>query len=344
MWRYREVLPGTGEPVSLGEGMTPLHRAARLGASLGFTNLYIKDESVNPTGSFKARGLSAAVTVARDLGARRAAVPSAGNAGGALAAYGALAGMTVRLYLPSSTPAPFFEEAEVYGAEVVRVEGTIADCARRLGEENPDGGWYDVSTLKEPYRIEGKKTMAYELVEQMDGGLPDAIVYPTGGGTGLIGMWKAFDEMERMGWIGPRRPRMYSVQAAGCAPIVRAFEEGRESARPWENASTYASGLQVPSARGDVLMLRAIRESGGSAIAVTDEAMRDAVLRVGAAEGIHASPEGGATLCALRELASRGLVRSDEAIVLFNTGTGLKYPAAPTGANSSAGPPHGGAR
>ena len=326
MWRYREVMPGAGDPVSLGEGGTPLHHARRLGASLGLDALYIKDESINPTGSFKARGLSAAVTVARDLGATRLAAPSAGNAGSALAAYGALAGIPVSLFLPAHTPAPFFAEAEAFGAQVTRIEGTIADCGRALAAANPDGSWYDVSTLKEPYRIEGKKTMAYEIVEQADGAVPDVMIYPTGGGTGLIGMWKAFDEMERLGWIGPRRPRMVSVQAAGCAPIVRAWERGAETAEPWKDASTYASGLLVPSARGDFLILRALRESGGTALAVTDAAMREAVLEMGRTEGIHAAPEGGSTLAALRALVATGQVRRHETIVLFNTGTGLKYP------------------
>jgi threonine synthase len=326
MWRYREVLPGAGEPVSLGEGMTPLHQARRLGAGLGMEALFIKDESVNPTGSFKARGLSAAVTVARELGARQAAVPSAGNAGGALAAYGALAGIRVKVYLPETTPAPFFLEARVHGAEIEIVAGSIADCARRLAGENRDGAWYDVSTLKEPYRIEGKKTMGYELFEQSAGRLPDAIIYPTGGGTGLIGMWKAFEEMEALGWIGRERPRMYSVQAAGCAPIVRAFEAGQETAGTWQDPATYASGLRVPAARGDFLILRALRESGGGAVAVTDEEMAGAVREIGAGEGIHAAPEGGATLAALRALLSSGAIRPSEQVVLFNTGTGLKYP------------------
>jgi threonine synthase len=328
MWRYREVLPGRGEPVTLGEGGTPLHHARRLGATLGLDALYIKDESVNPTGSFKARGLSAAVTVACDLGANRLAAPSAGNAGGALAAYGALAGIPVSLYLPVHTPAPFFAEAEVFGATVRRIEGTIADCGRALVADDPGGSWYDVSTLKEPYRIEGKKTMAYEIVEQMEGRVPDVLVYPTGGGTGLIGMWKAFAEMERLGWIGPQRPRMVSVQATGCAPIVRAWEAGAESAEPWASAATFASGLLVPSARGDFLILRALRKSGGTAIAVTDDEMRAAVLEMGRTEGIHAAPEGGATLAALRRLIEAGKVALDETVVLFNTGTGLKYPAA----------------
>ena len=326
MWRYREVMPGKGEPVTLGEGKTPLHDARRLGAALGLDALYVKDESVNPTGSFKARGLSAAVTVARDLGATRLAVPSAGNAGSALAAYGALAGIPVSLYLPAHTPEPFFAEAEVFGAEVTKIEGTIADCGRALAAANPEGSWYDVSTLKEPYRIEGKKTMAYEIVEQMDGAVPDVLIYPTGGGTGLIGMWKAFAEMEKLGWIDAKRPRMVSVQAAGCAPIVRAWEANAKTAEPWTGATTYASGLLVPSARGDFLILRALRESGGTALAVTDAEMREAVLELGRTEGIHAAPEGGATLAALRKLLESGRIGKKETIILFNTGTGLKYP------------------
>jgi len=327
MWRYREVMPGRGEPVTLGEGGTPLRHARRLGAALGLDALYVKDESANPTGSFKARGLAAAVTVARDLGASRLAAPSAGNAGSALAAYGALAGIPVSLFLPAHTPAPFFEEAEVYGAQVTKIEGTIADCGRALAAANPEGAWYDVSTLKEPYRIEGKKTMAYEIVEQMDGAVPEVMIYPTGGGTGLIGMWKAFAEMESLGWIGAKRPRMVSVQAAGCAPIVRAFEAGAATAEPWKGATTYASGLLVPSARGDFLILKAVRESGGTALAVTDEAMRAAVLEMGRMEAIHAAPEGGSTLAALRALLEAGWIGASETVVLFNTGTGLKYSA-----------------
>src|SRR5262249_49603427 len=252
---------------------------------------------------------------------------SAGNAGSALAAYGALAGIPVSLYLPVHTPEPFFAEAEVYGAEVTKIEGTIADCGRALAGANPDGSWYDVSTLKEPYRIEGKKTMAYEIVEQMDGAVPDVLIYPTGGGTGLIGMWKAFAEMERIGWIGPNRPRMISVQAAGCAPIVRAWESNAETAEPWTGATAYASGRLVPSARGDFLILKALRESGGTALAVTDAEMREAVLELGRTEGIHAAPEGGATLAALRKLVEAGRIGRKETVVLFNTGTGLKYRA-----------------
>ena len=351
MWRYREMLPGAGEPVSLGEGMTPLHHARRLGAALGLERLYIKDESVNPTGSFKARGLSAAVTVARDLGIEHAATSSAGNAGGALAAYGALAGIRVTLFLPEDTPAPFFHEAAAFGAEIRRVAGSIADCGRELtrcAQEEEDGDrssgasgtgassgkdrdrcWYDVSTLKEPYRIEGKKTLGYELAEQMEGRLPDVIVYPTGGGTGLIGMWKAFDELELLGWIGRGRPRMVSVQASGCAPIVRAFEDSASNAVPWQAPRTYASGLRVPSARGDFLILSALRESRGEAVAVTDQEMYDCAREIGRLEGIHAAPEGGATLAALRKLVRAGKIASREAVVLFNTGTGLKYPDPP---------------
>ena len=330
MWRYREVLPGAGPPVTLGEGMTPLLHAARLGAMLGIASLYIKDESANPTGSFKARGMSAGVTVARDLGANRLAVPSAGNAGGALAAYGARGGMQVRVYLPERTPAPFFLEASVYGAEIRRVKGTIADCAKALGADNKDGAWYDMSTLREPYRIEGKKTMGYELFEQSGGRLPDAIIYPTGGGTGLIGMWKSFEEMQTLGWIGPERPRMVSVQAEGCAPIVRAFESGAGAADPFPNPRTYASGLLVPAARGDFLILRALRDSRGAALAVPDAEMAAAVHDLGRLEGVHAAPEGGATLAALRRLVSAGQVGSRETVVLFNTGSGLKYPDPPS--------------
>lgn len=333
MWRYREVLPGRGEPLSLGEGMTPLGHARRLGASIGLARLYIKDESINPSGSFKARGLSAAMTVARDLGVEHAAMPSAGNAGSALAAYGALAGIGVTLFLPETTPRPFLEEARVHGAAVRRVPGSIADCARELAREGSGKSaarWYDVSTLREPYRLEGKKTMGYELFEQMEGRLPDVILAPTGGGTGLIGLWKAFEEMQQLGWRVGSKPRMVAVQAEGCAPIVRAWEAGETSARAWPDPRTRAHGLRVPSARGDFLILQALRESGGRAIAVPDEEMEEAVLEVGRLEGIHAAPEGGATFAALKRLVRSGWIARDETVVLINTGSGLKY-VAPTG-------------
>lgn len=328
LWRYAEMLPDV-PPISLGEGLTPLVRARRLGDELGLESLFVKDEAVNPTGSFKARGMAVAVSVAAARGVRVAAAPSAGNAGAALAAYGARAGMEVRLFFPDTTPRPFLQEAERYGARVTLVPGSIADAGRAmrqtLGPAGEDGGWFDFSTLREPYRVEGKKTMGYEIAEQMEYTLPDAIVYPCGGGTGLIGLWKAFDEMEALGWIGPGRPRLFAVQAAGCAPIVRAFEQGRESAETWPDPVTVASGLRVPGGLGDRLMLQAIRASGGAALAVEDREMIEAARRLGEREGIDACPEAGAALAAVRRLARSGSLASDETIVVFNTGTGLKY-------------------
>ncbi len=327
MWRYREVMPirSADEIVSLGEGFTPLHRAERLGAWAGFSDLYIKDESLNPTGSFKARGLSAAVSAARARGARALAIPTAGNAGGALAAYAAACGLPAFVFMPRDTPSAFAIECRSSGATVEMVDGLISDCGKIVAARKEGEGWFDVSTLKEPYRVEGKKTMGYELAEQFDWQLPDVIIYPTGGGTGLIGMWKAFAEMECMGLIGSERPRMVSVQAEGCAPIVRAFERGEESAEMWTDAHTVASGLRVPAAVGDFLMLRALRDSGGTAIAVSDRALVEHSHRIAAHTGIFPAPEGGATLAALLELKERGWVAGDERIVLFNTGSGYKY-------------------
>src|SRR5262245_29560774 len=270
MWRYAEVLPGNA-PVSLGEGMTPLVHAERLGKRLGLGSLYIKDEGLNPTGSFKARGLSAAVTQARALGAKTLAIPTAGNAGGALAAYAARAGLAAVIVMPGDTPLANVLESRAFGADVRKLDGSIFDCGRYVAEQKDREGWFDVSTLKEPYRIEGKKTMAYELWEQFEGKLPNAIIYPTGGGVGLIGMWKAFEEMEALGWIGPERPRMVAVQAAGCAPIVEAFEKGGESTEFWDHAATIASGLRVPKVLGDFLILSALRASLGTVVAATDE-------------------------------------------------------------------------
>ena len=330
LWRYAEVLPAV-PPITLGEGFTPLLPAQRLGADLGLRRLFIKDEAVNPTGSFKARGMSVAVSVLAAHGVRVAAAPSAGNAGSALAAYGARAGMEVRLFLPETTPAPFVAEARRLGAQVTLVPGSIADAGRAMREtlgpagSGGPGGWFDVSTLREPFRVEGKKTMGYEVAEQLDFRLPDVIVYPTGGGTGLIGMWKAFEEMEAIGWIGRQRPRMISVQAAGCAPIVRAFAEGRETAAPWPDPVTAASGLRVPSSLGDFLMLRALRDSGGTAVAVEDREMMEMARRAGAREGIDACPEGGAAIAALQRLKEAGRIDPGETVVVFNTGTGLKY-------------------
>ena len=330
LWRYAEVLPGSAEPLALGEGLTPLHRAAFLGRLLGLERLYVKDESLNPTGSFKARGMAVAITMARNLGVRRLALPSAGNAGGAAAAYGALGGLAVDLFLPVDTPEPFRLEAAVYGAAVHLIDGDIADCGQRVREGAAEHGWFDLSTLREPYRLEGKKTMGYELVEQLGGSLPDVVIYPTGGGTGLVGMWKAFEELEQLGWIEPgRRPRMISVQASGCAPIVRAFEQGASRAERWERPRTYASGLRVPSAIGDSLILAALRESQGSAVAVDDEEMAAGQLDLARSEGIFAAPEGGATVAAARKLSQMGQLDPGATVVLFNTGSGLKYPRIP---------------
>jgi threonine synthase len=328
MWRYRKLLPlfAGEEPVSLGEGFTPLLHAHTLGRELGLDRLFVKDESLNPTNSFKARGLAAAVTRARALGARVLSIPTAGNAGNALAAYARRAGLEAKVFMPRDVKPPFIRECELYGADVTLVEGVITDAGRIAAARGREAGWYDVSTLREPYRVEGKKTMGYELAEQLGWRLPDWIVYPTGGGTGMVGMWKAFEELEALGWIAPgRRPRMVTVQAAGCAPIVRAFEMGGERASAWENARTVADGLRVPHAIGDFLVLRAIRESGGTAVTATDGAMVAAMRRLGASEGISAAPEGGATLVAIEALVARGLVRRDDAVVLFNTGGALKY-------------------
>jgi len=327
LWRYREVLPVDQDEniVTLGEGFTPLVRASRLGARLGLSNLYIKDEGQNPTQSFKARGMTAAVSMAKELGVKKLAVPSAGNAAGALAAYAARAGLPAHIFMPSDTPRANVVECEQTGADVTLMDGLITDCGAEVARRKEAEGWFDVSTLKEPYRIEGKKTMGYELAEQFDWELPDVIIYPTGGGTGLIGMWKAFEEMERMGWIGSKRPRMVTVQAAGCAPIVRAFEEGKRFADEFPNAHTTASGLRVPKAIGDFLILDALRASGGTAIAVTDEELIAATKEIGAAEGIFCAPEGAACLPALKKLLEDGSVRSDERVVLFNTGSGVKY-------------------
>ena len=328
MWRYRELMPllEGDSPVTLGEGFTPLIHATRLGTRLGLEKLYVKDESLNPTNSFKARGQSAAITRARALGVTTVSVPSAGNAGNAMAAYAARAGLAAKVFLPRDVKTPFIRECRLYGADVTLVDGVITDAARAASEAGSSLGWYDVSTLKEPYRIEGKKTMAYELAEQMDWKWPDWIVYPTGGGTGMVGMWKAFEEIEHLGWVPRgRRPRMVSVQAEGCAPIVRAFERGTEHAVPWENPATVADGLRVPRAIGDFLILRAVRESGGTALAVPDAAMVEGMIELGSTEGISAAPEGGAALAAIRMLVADGSIRSTDRVVLFNTGGALKY-------------------
>lgn len=327
LWRYRELLPVRREDniVTLGEGWTPLLHAKSLGQSLGMTELHVKDESLNPTQSFKARGMSVAVSMAKELGAKKLAAPSAGNAAGALAAYGAHAGIGVYLFMPRDTPRANIVECEVAGAHVTLIDGLITDCGAEVARRKESEGWFDVSTLKEPYRVEGKKTLGYEIAEQSGWTLPDVIVYPTGGGTGLVGMWKAFDEMQQLGWIDEKRPRMITVQAAGCAPIVRAFEAGASVAQPVENATTIAAGLRVPKAIGDFLILDAIRESGGTAIAVTDDELIEGAKELARTEGIFAAPEGGACVPAVRKLLERGDIKPDEKVVLFNTGSGIKY-------------------
>src|SRR5437868_1834736 len=328
MWRYRELMPllDGEQPLTLGEGWTPLIHARRLGGDLGLSRLFVKDESLNPTNSFKARGLAAAVTKASLLGAKTLSVPSAGNAANAMAAYAAAAGIAAKVFMPQDVKVPFIRECELYGADVTLVDGLITDAGRIAAERGKPLGWYDVSTLKEPYRIEGKKTMAYELGEQLAWQFPDWIVYPTGGGTGMVGMWKAFEEMEAIGWKTPgRRPKMVSVQAEHCAPIVRAFEQGAERSELFANARTIADGLRVPKAIGDFLVLRAVRESGGTALAVTDTDMVRAMRDLGRKEGISAAPEGGAALVALEMLVKRGDVKPTDSVVIFNTGGALKY-------------------
>lgn len=327
LWRYREVLPvkNDADIVTLGEGLTPLLPAPRLGASHGLARLFIKDESLNPTQSFKARGMSAAVSMAKQFGLKKLAAPSAGNAAGALAAYAARAGIEAHLFMPADTPQANVIECREMGAHVTLINGLITDCGAEVAKRKAAEGWFDVSTLKEPYRVEGKKTLGYELAEQLGWVLPDVVLYPTGGGTGLVGMWKAFDEMERMGWIGQKRPRMFSVQASGCQPIVRAFDAGEKSAAEHLGAHTKASGLRVPKAIGDFIMLDILRKSGGGAVAVTDEEMIASVREVGAAEGLFVAPEGAATYAALKHLLAAKKVRPDETVVLFNTGAGVKY-------------------
>jgi len=327
LWRYREVLPVDHDAsiLCLGEGFTPLIHARRLGKRLGLPNLYLKDESQNPTGSFKARGLAVGVSMANELGIRKLSMPSAGNAGGALAAYAAVGGLEAAIYMPEETPIANWEESVLLGAKVTRVPGSIKDCGKAMREQLKGGEWFDVSTLREPYRLEGKKTLAYEIVEQLEGRAPQAMIYPTGGGTGLIGMWKAFEEMEALGWTTGSRPRMFSVQAQGCAPIVRAFAQGSDRAEEWKGPETIASGLRVPSAIGDFLMLRALRESRGAALAVADREMLEAMRELAVTEGLLTSPEGGATLAALKKLLWDGLLSGTESIVLFLTASGYKY-------------------
>ena len=326
MWRYAPILPPEPDSiVSLGEGMTPLVHTKRLGSSIGASDLWIKDEGLNPTGSFKARGLSCAVSMARQLGVRKLAIPSAGNAASALAAYAAAAGMEAYIFMPADVPQANYIECKAFGASVTLVDGLISDCAKLVAAGAASHGWYDVSTLKEPYRIEGKKTMGYEVAEQFDWRLPDAIFYPTGGGVGMIGMWKAFEEMETLGWIGPRRPKMIAVQVEGCQPVVRAFEQGEKRSQFWENASTVAAGLRVPKPLGDFLILDAVRASGGTAIAVSDADLLDAGIRLAREEGIFAAPEGAACVAALERLLASGFLKPAERVVIYNTGAGLKY-------------------
>jgi len=327
LWRYRELLPLQDDAnlVSLGEGYTPLLEAKKLGGELGLRRLWIKDEAQNPTGSFKDRGLSLAISRAKELGVKKAAIPSAGNAGGSFAAYAARAGIEAHVFMPRDTPIANQIEAAQYAARLTLIDGLISDCGRIIAERKIAEGWFDLSTLKEPYRVEGKKTMGYEIAEQLDWRLPEVIIYPTGGGTGLIGMWKAFAELEELGWIGSARPRMVSVQASGCAPIVKAFSENKTTAEPWRNARTIASGLRVPQAVADFLMLQAIRASGGTALSVSDDDMLAEIPRIGKAEGIFFCPEGAACVAALRQLIGNGWIKPADEVLLFNTASGLKY-------------------
>lgn len=327
MWRYREFLPIADENciVSLGEGFTPLRETKTLGEAVDKARLFVKDESLNPTGSFKARGIASALSAAIERGVTNFAIPSAGNAAGALSAYAAEAGCGAHVFMPEDTPRAFRLECEYYGADIELVDGLISDCGKIVQERKEREGWFEVSTLKEPYRLEGKKTMGLELAEQMNWQLPDVIVYPTGGGTGLLGMWKAFMELQQMGWIEGELPRMVVVQTAGCAPMVKAFEEGKEHAEPWPNASTVASGLRVPQAIGDFMILDVLRQSNGNAVAITDEELIHYSRVMAEHTGIFPAPEGGATLAALVKLKEQGWVQPDESVVLFNTGTGFKY-------------------
>ncbi len=318
MWRYAEVLP-QAPPVTLGEGFTPML------PSQEFPGVYIKDEGLNPTASFKARGLSAAVTMAKAYGLKKLAIPSAGNAASALAAYAAAAGLEAYIFMPKDVPLANRVECESFGANVTLVDGLISDCARMVAERKDSEGWFDVSTLKEPFRVEGKKTMGYEVVEQLGWRIPQGIIYPTGGGVGLIGMWKAFDEMERLGWIGAERPKMIVVQSEGCAPIVKAWDEGKPVADFWPNANTVASGLRVPKAYGDYLILDILTRSSGTAVAVSDDEIMAALVTWAGKEGIFAAPEGAAALAAYRKLLASGFFAADDQVVLFNTGSGLKY-------------------
>jgi threonine synthase len=318
MWRYAEVMPGK-TPVTLGEGFTPMIPSRQI------PNVFIKDEGLNPTGSFKARGLCAAVTMAREYGLKKLAVPSAGNAASALAAYCAAAGIEAHIFMPKDVPMANFVECKSYGAKVTLVDGLISDCAKMVNERKQAEGWFDISTLKEPFRVEGKKTMGYEVAEQLNWELPDAIFYPTGGGVGLIGMWKAFEEMEQLGWIGKKRPRMISVQASGCAPVAKAWNEHKPVAEMWHNAHTMAAGLRVPKPYADYIILDILKKSNGTALAVSDEQILDAVQEWASQEGVFAAPEGAASLAAYKILLEEKFLHPGEKVVLFNTGSGLKY-------------------
>jgi threonine synthase len=326
MWRYAPMLPAKPESiVSLGEGMTPLVRTRHLGRRVGADNLWVKDEGLNPTGSFKARGLSCAISMAVELGIKKVAIPSAGNAASAMAAYAAAAGIEAHIFMPRDVPQSNYIECKAFGSKVTLVDGLISDCAKIVNAGRETEGWFDVSTLKEPYRIEGKKTMGYEVAEQMEWDLPDAIFYPTGGGVGIIGMWKAFEEMEALGWIGKKRPKMIAVQVEGCQPVVRAFERGEQHSQFWDNAHTVASGLRVPKPLGDFLILEAVRSSGGTAIAVSDTELIDAGIQLASDEGMFVAPEGAACVSALEKLLASGFLKPSERIVIYNTGAGLKY-------------------
>ena len=327
LWRFHELLP-VSDPdcrITLGEGGKPILKLGNLGQTLGLSQLYMKDEGQNPTGSFKALGLATAVSRALELGAKEFVIPTAGNAGGALAAYAARAGVTAHVYMPSDAPLINIMEVQMSGADLHLVNGLINDAGRKAGEAAADGGWFDVSTLKEPYRVEGKKIMGYELAAAFDRQLPDVIIYPTGGGTGLIGMWKAFDEMEQLGWIGSQRPRMVAAQSDGCAPVVKAFHDGDEATGTWENAATLAGGLRVPAAIGGRLMLRALRDSGGTAVAVSDGRIIQAQKQLASQEGMFVSLEAAATVAALQDLVEQNWLTPDERVLIFNTGNGLKH-------------------
>ena len=318
MWRYAAVMPDAA-PVTLGEGFTPMLPSRKT------ANVYIKDEGMNPTGSFKARGLSAAVTMARAYGVKKMAIPSAGNAASALAAYAAAAGIEAYIFMPKDVPQANLVECQSYGAQVTLVDGLISDCARIIGERKQAEGWFDISTLKEPFRIEGKKTMGYEIAEQLGWKMPDAVIYPTGGGVGLIGMWKAFEEMEKLGWMGPKRPKMIAVQSSGCAPIPKAWDEGKNVSEAWKNAATLAAGLRVPKAYGDYIILDILKKSGGTAVAVSDDEIMEAFQEWARDEGVFAAPEGAASLACYQKLRASGFLKPSDVTVLYNTGSGLKY-------------------